>query len=341
MTDRNHLASQTKNQSTNTDWGKSTRGDEQPTKGFKGNRINRRNNAKGNLKLGTNSNFNLNPSSNNHQNSSTKLERDRFQPDEDLHLESKKRCTSGLENLSILDRAVARSGLSYDTFVRALIGSALSRLVIWDQTDVDRLLLTAEKLNLDPLCGEIYAVDASSGADAFQNQNKGKKAIVIVVSVDGWSRIINSHSQFDGMKFFESEPGHDELPLYFECTIFRKDRRVATSVREYMYEAHTGQGAWLTHPRRMLRHKAMVQCARICFGLGGVYEPDEALRVTQALQKRNLHNINGPINTQTTTPKENTTDSPDNGLDGENSQTERSSQRGGQFVKDWVLRRQA
>lgn len=91
---------------------------------------------------------------------------------------------------------------------------------------------------------------------------------------------MDSHPQFDGMRLLESESGHDELPLYFECTIFRRDRKVATSIREYMYEAHTGQGAWLTHPRRMLRHKAMVQCARICFGLGGVYEPDEAARIS-------------------------------------------------------------
>jgi hypothetical protein len=29
----------------------------------------------------------------------------------------------------------------------------------------------------------------------------------------------------------------------------------------------------------MLRHKAMVQCARICFGLGGIFDPDEIERV--------------------------------------------------------------
>jgi hypothetical protein len=32
----------------------------------------------------------------------------------------------------------------------------------------------------------------------------------------------------------------------------------------------------------MLRHKAMVQCARICFGLSGIYEPDEASRIDAA-----------------------------------------------------------
>lgn len=178
--------------------------------------------------------------------------------------------------LGLVDRSVQRSGLSYDSFVRALIQSALSRLTIWTQADLDRLLLLSERLGLDPLNNEIYATEVTPEA--------GKKSrVLFVVGVDGWFKIINSHPQFDGMKFVESPPGEDELPFYIECTIFRKDRRVATSVREYMYEAHTNQGAWLTHPRRMLRHKAMVQCARACFGLGSVYEPDESERVSLAL----------------------------------------------------------
>jgi phage recombination protein Bet len=173
---------------------------------------------------------------------------------------------------SVVDRSVQRSGLSYDSFVRLIIQSALSRLSIWSQADLDRLLLLAERLGLDPLSNEIYATELSS--------EPGKKPrIFFVVGVDGWSKIINAHPQFDGIRFVESAPGGDELPQYFECTIFRKDRKVATSVREYMHEAHTNQGAWLTHPRRMLRHKAMVQCARVCFGLSGIYEPDEAQRI--------------------------------------------------------------
>jgi phage recombination protein Bet len=175
----------------------------------------------------------------------------------------------------IVARSVRRSGLPYDSFVRLIIQSALSRLTIWTQADLERLLLTAERLELDPLSNEIYAIEKAALA--------GKKAqIIFVVGLDGWNKIINSHPAFDGMKFVESEPGDDELPLYSECTIFRKDRKVAITVREYMYEVHTNQGAWLTHPRRMLRHKAMVQCARICFGLGGIFDPDEAERVSTA-----------------------------------------------------------
>jgi phage recombination protein Bet len=179
--------------------------------------------------------------------------------------------------MGLVERSVLRSGLSYDSFVRLLIQSALSRLTIWTQADLDRLLMLSERLGLDPLNNEIFAIEAA--------QESGKKSrVLFVVGVDGWLKIINSHPQFDGMRFIESAPGDDELPLYMECTIFRKDRRVATSVREYMHEAHTNQGAWLTHPRRMLRHKAMVQCARACFGLGGLYEPDEAERVSSAMR---------------------------------------------------------
>jgi hypothetical protein len=29
----------------------------------------------------------------------------------------------------------------------------------------------------------------------------------------------------------------------------------------------------------MFRHKCMVQCARIAFGLGGIYDSDEAIRI--------------------------------------------------------------
>jgi phage recombination protein Bet len=194
--------------------------------------------------------------------------------------------------LNVLERSVQRSGLSYDSFVRLIIQSALSRLSIWTQAELDRLLLLAERLGLDPLNNEIYATEVTP--------ESGKKPrIVYVVGVDGWGKVINSHPQFDGMKFVESAPGDDGLPLYIECTIYRKDRRVATSVREYMQEAHTSQGAWLTHPRRMLRHKAMVQCARTCFGLGGLYEPGEAERVKSSILSEANNNASktNPIST--------------------------------------------
>ena len=32
----------------------------------------------------------------------------------------------------------------------------------------------------------------------------------------------------------------------------------------------------------MLRHKAMIQCARLAFGFGGIYDQDEAERIVEA-----------------------------------------------------------
>jgi hypothetical protein len=41
-------------------------------------------------------------------------------------------------------------------------------------------------------------------------------------------------------------------------------------------------GPWATHPKRMLRHKAMIQCARIAFSFAGIYDQDEAERIIEA-----------------------------------------------------------
>ena len=43
-----------------------------------------------------------------------------------------------------------------------------------------------------------------------------------------------------------------------------------------MVEVRGNSAAWLTQPRRMLRHKAMIQWARLAFGLVGVCDQDGA-----------------------------------------------------------------
>ena len=173
----------------------------------------------------------------------------------------------------IIERSVKRSGLGYEGFVKHLTQTALSRLCVWSENDLKRLLIAAERLGLDPLNNEIYALQ--SGDDPMS-------AALLVVSVNGWSRILNANPVFDGMHFLESTETSDSIPQWIECTIHRKDRGVPTTVREYLCEVRGDQGAWLTHPRRMLRHKAMVQCARVCFGLVGIHDPDEAARIRTA-----------------------------------------------------------
>lgn len=125
------------------------------------------------------------------------------------------------------------------------------------------LLLVAQQYKLNPWTKEIYA---------FPDKNNG---IVPVVGVDGWSRIMNEHPQFDGMEFQMDDES-------CTCIIYRKDRSHPISATEYMAECRRDVGPWKSHPRRMLRHKSMIQAARLAFGFVGIYEQDEAERIADA-----------------------------------------------------------
>lgn len=119
------------------------------------------------------------------------------------------------------------------------------------------LLLVAQQYGLNPWTREIYA---------FPDPQNG---IVPVVGVDGWARIINENPQFDGMDFQQDDKS-------CTCTIYRKDRNHPIKVTEWMSECRRGAKPWQSHPKRMLRHKALIQCARLAFGFGGIYDQDEA-----------------------------------------------------------------
>lgn len=125
------------------------------------------------------------------------------------------------------------------------------------------LLVVAQQYGLNPFTREIFAFPDKGG-------------IVPVVGVDGWVRIINNHGAFDGMDF---EQDADSCT----CIIYRKDRSHPTKVTEWMAECKRNAGPWMSHPYRMLRHKAMIQCARLAFGFGGIYEQDEAERIVDAV----------------------------------------------------------
>lgn len=124
------------------------------------------------------------------------------------------------------------------------------------------LLVVANQYSLNPWTKEIYA---------FPDKQNG---IVPVVGVDGWSRIINENPQLDGIDFEQDEEK-------CTCIIYRKDRAHPVKVTEWMSECKRNMGPWNTHPKRMLRHKALIQCARLAFGFSGIYDQDEAERIVE------------------------------------------------------------
>lgn len=144
------------------------------------------------------------------------------------------------------------------------------------------LLVVANQYGLNPWTKEIYA---------FPDKNNG---IVPVVGVDGWVRIINQHPQFDGIEFafadkmVKPEGAKVSCPEWVDVTIYRKDRTRPTTVREYLDEVYRApfesksykvEGPWQTHTKRFLRHKGLIQCARLALGFVGIYDQDEAERI--------------------------------------------------------------
>jgi phage recombination protein Bet len=122
-------------------------------------------------------------------------------------------------------------------------------------------LMTAREYGLNPITREIHAVIS-----------KGK--VVSIVGIDGWLKLMNTHPMMDGMEVAEVD--RDGRVYSATCRIYRKDRQHATEVTERFVECRRDTEPWKQYPARMLRHKAVMQCARYAFGFAGIVDQDEA-----------------------------------------------------------------
>ncbi len=135
------------------------------------------------------------------------------------------------------------------------------------------LLIVADQYGLNPFTKEIYAFPDKGG-------------IVPVVGVDGWSRLINENPQSDGFEFVESDESTTfegkQVPIWMEVHIYRKDRARPIKVRERFAEVvRPAMQPWKSHPARMMRHKTLIQGARLAYGFAGIYDEDEAQRIVE------------------------------------------------------------
>ena len=152
------------------------------------------------------------------------------------------------------------------------------------------LMIVANEYKLNPFTKEIFAYP-------------DKGSIVPVVSVDGWNRIINSNPAMDGIEFEYSESTLEHKGKtcheWIDCLIYRKDRSRPIKVREFFSEVVRDanyKSPWDTHPNRMHRHKAEIQCARIAFGFAGIYDQDEAERIMESGINPSSPEIEAPTN---------------------------------------------
>jgi len=152
------------------------------------------------------------------------------------------------------------NGLIDKELARAAAGLGIDEgeLKAWIDLQIDvpaktilTLLRSMQSLHLDPLCEEI----------SFTQYNDGQWQVFI--TIEGCSKLLNQHPQFNGLVFNQADTLIDGVPEWMECTIYRKDREVPTTVREYLTEVRGENPIWQKMPRRMLRHRALQQCVRL------------------------------------------------------------------------------
>jgi len=191
---------------------------------------------------------------------------------------------------TLIGRMAEKFGVDARQFYETLKATAFKQKdgIVPTDEQMMALLVVADQFGLNPFTKEIYAYPDKGG-------------IIPVVGVDGWSRIINGHAACDGVAFeyaqemVQPKGSEVQCPVWIECILYRKDRSHPIRVREYLDEtyrapfsgnkngrAFTVNGPWQTHPKRMLRHKAMIQAARIGFGFSGIYDLDEAERIASS-----------------------------------------------------------
>ena len=116
------------------------------------------------------------------------------------------------------------------------------------------LLRMMQSLHLDPLCEEI----------GFTQYDDGHWQVFI--TIEGCSKLLNQHPQFNGLVFNQADALVEGVPEWIECSIYRRDRIMPITVREYLMEVRSEKEIWQKMPRRMLRHRALQQCVRLAMG---------------------------------------------------------------------------
>lgn len=179
----------------------------------------------------------------------------------------------------LVDVFSQRYGIQSDMMLSTLRGTAFKVKASEPQAtneELAALLAVAYEYHLNPFIREIYCYRAKSGA------------LVPIVGFDGWIRLVQRQPNFDGEEFTS---GYDESPdkhgaargFFYECKMFRTDRGRPTIVREYHNENWRDTDPWNQMPNRMTRMRSYIQCARVCFGFGGIYDEDEGERIRDAM----------------------------------------------------------
>jgi len=142
-------------------------------------------------------------------------------------------------------------------------------------------VIVANTYRLNPLLKEIYAFPSKGGG------------VVPVIPIDGWISMANRNKRFDGVELVDNFNDAGEF-VSVTAKFHLKEINNPVIVTEHLDECKRETDTWKKYPRRMLRHKAYIQGARIAFGFSGVYDEDEAARIVEAITVNPKANVAMP-----------------------------------------------
>jgi phage recombination protein Bet len=127
-------------------------------------------------------------------------------------------------------------------------------------TELSLLLYQADRLNLDPLQKQIWAVKFAD------------KPALIFVGRDGYLQFAHKSGQFDGMDTTIEGDGDNQTAT---TKVYRKDMSHPIVVSVKMKEYNKHHGNWNEMPETMLKKVSQSQALRQAFAISGVYSPEE------------------------------------------------------------------
>lgn len=164
----------------------------------------------------------------------------------------------------LIPKMANRFGMERETFEAVMKNTIMPANATNAETVA--FLAICDRYGLDPFLKHIHCFF-----------DKRSDRIMPIISIDGWSFMVNQHPQYDGVEFDYMQDG-DGKTLAITCRMYRKDRARPTVITEFMAECWKNTEAWNKTPARFLRHRAFMQCARICFGFSGIDE-EQALEL--------------------------------------------------------------
>ena len=164
----------------------------------------------------------------------------------------------------------ANYGLTPASFLNTIIKTVFPSDRESTPEQLAAFLVVAKEYNLNVMTKEIFAFPTKGGG------------IQAVLSVDGWLKIINNRPELDGIVCDELFDDKGNLTA-IRTTIHRKDRKFPTVTTEYLSECYRDTEPWRKWKVRMLRHKSIIQCARVAFSFSSaIMDDDEYERLIEA-----------------------------------------------------------